>query len=83
MYHSSRCIILLDCQLQGGSKLKYVFWSLGVRPYKCNFCLDDFIDNRALKKHTIKVHGEETKGGISKDLGLEIIRTAHRKKTAN
>ena len=43
---------------------------LGVRAYKCSFCPDDFIDNRALKKHTIKVHGQETKGGISKDTDL-------------
>jgi len=42
----------------------------GVRAYKCSFCPDDFIDNRALKKHTIKVHGQETKGGISKDTDL-------------
>ena len=53
---------------------------LGIRPYKCGFCTADFIDNRALKKHSIKVHGQETKGGICKDLNLETIKTANRRK---
>ena len=54
---------------------------LGIRPYKCKECDADFIDNRALKNHTLKVHGFETEGGICKELGLEIIKTANRRKT--
>ena len=57
------------------------FPSSGIRPYKCKECDADFIDNRALKKHTLKVHGFETEGGICKELGLEIIKTANRRKT--
>ena len=44
-----------------------------LQDYKCTFCPSDFIDNCALKKHTLKIHGQETKGGISKDLDLKII----------
>ena len=53
---------------------------LGVRPYKCEHCESDFTDNRALKKHCLAAHGVETKGGIRKDLGLEIVKTANRRK---
>lgn len=52
----------------------------GVRPYKCEHCESDFTDNRALKKHCLAAHGVETKGGIRKDLGLEIVKTANRRK---
>ena len=57
------------------------FPSSGIRPYKCKECDADFIDNRALKNHTLKIHGFETEGGICKELGLEIIKTANRRKT--
>ena len=45
---------------------------LGIRAYKCSFCTSDFLDNRTLKKHTLKVHGRETKGGICKELSSKI-----------
>jgi hypothetical protein len=56
----------------------------GVRPYKCSYCEADFIDNSALKKHTVKAHNIEVQGGICKKIlqstPFEVIKVAHRKK---
>ena len=56
------------------------FMLSGIRPYKCTLCPSDFKDNRALKKHILKIHGQETGGGISKELNLKIIKVAHKRK---
>jgi len=51
----------------------------GIRPYECDLCEGSFIDNRALKTHSLKKHGIEIKGGISKNFGTaRVISSAHR-----
>ena len=62
----------------------FILFFSGIRPYKCSYCEDDFIDNRSLKKHTFKVHNIEVKGGINKKIlqstPFDVIKVAHRKK---
>ena len=36
----------------------------GIRPYKCDQCDADFVDNRSLKRHALKIHGMKIQGGI-------------------
>jgi len=50
----------------------------GIRPYKCTACDAGFIDNRALKKHALKVHGLVIKGGINKECDIGVVKTAAR-----
>jgi hypothetical protein len=48
----------------------------GIRPYECDLCEASFIDNRALKTHTLKKHGIKIKGGISKNFGTARVKSS-------
>jgi len=51
----------------------------GIRAYKCQNCKADFLDNRQLKDHNLKVHGLKIKGGISKEFHCRLETAPFRK----